>query len=470
MVRIKRGATDLASNMAVFTERKRRAGRAEAGCLVFTGLARFPADSCFILSAGAGCVECFECRIPNPSTRAMADAKEVSAALAAKGGTARAAGHVPIHAPEPSPPVRSTPGPGGIGASADGRSSAAGEAVSKIGQGTKVGPGADGDSKMSVGSAVAVAGPGAAAPRLSGALDEYLAKAFKGDLLPVDAVKWLCATAAQVFSKEPNVVALNAPVTVVGDIHGQFFDLLELFAKAGRPPETRFLFLGDFVDRGARSVQVVTLLLCLKIRYPSCVTMIRGNHESRQISSVYGFFAECQKKFGGDMDVWKAFTQVFDSLPIAGLVESKVLALHGGLSPCVARLDQLRVLDRFGEVPDSGPLSDIMWSDPSASARGFVESDRGTGFLFGEDVLDRFLRVNGLSMVVRSHQLCQKGYLESFKGKLVTVWSAPNYCYRMGNKATFLRLDKDLKKSFVEFEASKENKAHALKVAAAGRR
>jgi len=234
----------------------------------------------------------------------------------------------------------------------------------------------------------------------------------------------------------------------------------------GKVPNKKYLFLGDYVDRGANSVLVITLLVCLKIRYPANITLLRGNHECRRISSVYGFFAECASKYGGKAgpDAWMYFTDMFDYLPIAALINKKVLAIHGGLSPGIASLDQIRVLDRFTELAKSSSLQHLMWSDPTEHHRGFYKSDRGNGFLFGVDIVNFFLKANDLKMLVRSHQLCKDGYLAQFNDKVLTVWSAPNYCYRMGNKASVLTIDEDLKHSFTTFGPSSNSSKRAAAI------
>jgi serine/threonine-protein phosphatase 2A catalytic subunit len=148
------------------------------------------------------------------------------------------------------------------------------------------------------------------------------------------------------------------PVTVCGDIHGQFHDLLELFKIAGTAPDTNFLFMGDYVDRGYYSVETVTLMVCLKVRYKDRVTITRGNHESRQVTQVYGFYDECMRKYGS-ANVWRYFTDLFDCLPLTALIENSMFCLHGGLSPSLDTLDQVRELDRKQEVPHEGYLSGL---------------------------------------------------------------------------------------------------------------
>ncbi len=196
---------------------------------------------------------------------------------------------------------------------------------------------------------------------------------------------------------------LLIPPQVCGDIHGQFYDLLELFKVGGECPDTNYLFLGDFVDRGYYSVETFLLLLALKVRYPDRITLIRGNHESRQITQVYGFYDECLRKYGS-VNVWRYCTDVFDYLSLSAVVEDRLFCVHGGLSPNINTLDQIRVIDRKQEVPHEGPMCDLMWSDPE-EIDGWGISPRGAGYLFGADIVNRFNRVNGLTTVARAHQL-----------------------------------------------------------------
>ena len=168
----------------------------------------------------------------------------------------------------------------------------------------------------------------------------------------------------------------------MGDIHGQFYDLLEVFKVGGELPYTSYLFLGDYVDRGAHSVEVITLLCLLKIRYPKRMFMIRGNHETRGITQNYGFYMECQTKFN-NLTVWEDFTDMFDYIPIAATIDNKIFAVHGGLSPSIESLFEIEELDRFQEIPHDGPMCDLMWSDPEQDLLGFAESPRKAGYIFG---------------------------------------------------------------------------------------
>lgn len=282
-------------------------------------------------------------------------------------------------------------------------------------------------------------------------VEKAIAQLHAGELLSEELIELLCERVTDHLAEESNVKSIDCPVSIVGDLHGQFPDLLELFRVGGELPDTNYLFLGDYVDRGAQSVETISLLICLKCKYPDRVTLLRGNHESRQITQVYGFYAECVRKYNSPR-VWTAVTSMFDYLPIAAVVGGRLLAVHGGLSPSVNTLDQLRVLNRFGEIPHEGPIADIFWSDPDPEKEGFVVSPRGAGYVFGHDVVLRFLYMNKLEHITRAHQLCMSGYQLLFKDECMsTVWSCPNYCYRFGNVASIMEVADDGSRNFNVF-------------------
>lgn len=350
--------------------------------------------------------------------------------------------------------------------------------------------------------------------------------------IPVSVIDELCRCVIDILIEEANVLLLQAPVTICGDIHGQFHDLLQLFHIGGALPELQYLFLGDFVDRGYYSLELFLLLVAYKVKYPQRIHMIRGNHESRQITMVYGFYDECLRKYG-DAEVWKMCCEVFDYLSIGAVVEGQysssvgskvstsvssppspapictaftstststsssststfpsfspsaisspetphtptttisnidegvdfakngaVFCIHGGLSPDVSTIDQIMLMDRKQEVPHEGGMCDLLWSDPEESITNWSISPRGAGYLFGESQVNQFLHMNNFSSIARAHQLVMEGYKEMFGGKLVTVWSAPNYCYRCGNVASVLCLDLALDKEYKVFEASNDD-------------
>jgi serine/threonine-protein phosphatase 2A catalytic subunit len=178
---------------------------------------------------------------------------------------------------------------------------------------------------------------------------------------------------------------------------------------------------GDYVDRGYFSVETVTLLVALKIRYPQRITILRGNHESRQITQVYGFYDECLRKYG-NANVWKYFTDLFDYLPLTALIDNQIFCLHGGLSPSIDTLDNIRALDRIQEVPHEGPMCDLLWSDPDDRC-GWGISPRGAGYTFGQDISEAFNHNNGLTLVARAHQLVMEGYNWSQDRNVVTIFS-----------------------------------------------
>ncbi|XP_042307023.1 cyclin-dependent kinase-like 3 isoform X2 [Sceloporus undulatus] len=256
--------------------------------------------------------------------------------------------------------------------------------------------------------------------------------------------------AKEILTKESNVQEVRCPVTVCGDVHGQFHDLMELFRIGGKSPDTNYLFMGDYVDRGYYSVETVTLLVALKVRYRERITILRGNHESRQITQVYGFYDECLRKYG-NANVWKYFTDLFDYLPLTALVDGQIFCLHGGLSPSIDTLDHIRALDRLQEVPHEGPMCDLLWSDPDDRG-GWGISPRGAGYTFGQDISETFNHANGLTLVSRAHQLVMEGYNWCHDRNVVTIFSAPNYCYRCGNQAAIMELDDTLKYSFLQFD------------------
>lgn len=188
-----------------------------------------------------------------------------------------------------------------------------------------------------------------------------------------------------------------------GDIHGQYQDLLRLFEYGGYPPAANYLFLGDYVDRGKQSLETICLLLAYKIRYPDRVYLLRGNHEDAKINRIYGFYDECKRRF--NVRLWKIFTDCFNCLPVAALIDEKILCMHGGLSPELQNLDQIREVTRPTEIPDSGLLCDLLWSDPDPKAEGWADSGRGVSCTFGSDVVAEFLDKNDLDLICRGHQV-----------------------------------------------------------------
>ena len=187
-----------------------------------------------------------------------------------------------------------------------------------------------------------------------------------------------------------------------GDIHGQYSDLLRLFEYGGFPPEANYLFLGDYVDRGKQSLETICLLLAYKIKYPENFFLLRGNHECASINRIYGFYDECKRRF--NIRLWKTFTECFNCLPVAALIDEKILCMHGGLSPELRSLEQIKKIARPTDVPDSGLLCDLLWADPDKDIQGWGENDRGVSFTFGNDTVTEFLDKHDLDLICRAHQ------------------------------------------------------------------
>ncbi len=249
-----------------------------------------------------------------------------------------------------------------------------------------------------------------------------------------------------IFKSEPQLLEIPAPVFICGDIHGQFDDLLKIFRNIGYPPKEKILFLGDYVDRGDASIEVIALLFLLKIKFPKHIFMTRGNHECHTINRMYGFYEECQRK--ANLLVWKACNQVFTFLPLAALVDNKIFCVHGGLSPKLNNIRDINQIRKGTKIPDSGVLCDLMWSDPGEHKEDWVQNDRGCSYTFGEKVVKQFLASNNIDLICRGHQVVN-GYEFSFANKLVTVFSAPNYCNEYANAASVMKVESDLTCSFI---------------------
>lgn len=259
-------------------------------------------------------------------------------------------------------------------------------------------------------------------------------------------IKLICQKVRPILLSQPMLLELEAPLKVCGDIHGQYTDLLRLFEYGGFPPEANYLFLGDYVDRGKQSLETICLLLCYKIQYPQNFFLLRGNHESAGINRIYGFYDECKRRYS--IKLWKVFSDIFNCLPISALVDEKILCMHGGLSPEMESLQQIADLVRPCDVPDVGLMCDLLWSDPDTSINGWAENDRGVSFVFGADIVAEFLERHDLDLLVRAHQVVEDGY-EFFAGRrLVTLFSAPNYCGEFDNAGGMMSVDEALMCSF----------------------
>lgn len=265
-------------------------------------------------------------------------------------------------------------------------------------------------------------------------------------------INFLCNNVLNVFKEQNMLIQLTGPVIVCGDIHGQYFDLIRLFKKGGCPPKSNYLFLGDYVDRGHNSIEVICLLFAFKIKFKNNFFILRGNHESRSINQVYGFLQECKERFKNGAKIWKLFNNIFDWMPISGLIEDRILCMHGGISPHLKNIQDINKIQRPVDIPDEGIMCDILWSDPEKLISGWKDSDRGVSYIFGKDVLDKFVEHHDLDLVCRAHQVVEDGYEFFANRKLVTIFSAPNYCGEFDNSGGALKVDEDLTCSFIIIE------------------
>ncbi|KAF7325706.1 Serine/threonine-protein phosphatase [Mycena kentingensis (nom. inval.)] len=259
-------------------------------------------------------------------------------------------------------------------------------------------------------------------------------------------IKYLCTKAREIFINQPILLELEAPIKICGDIHGQYYDLLRLFEYGGFPPEANYLFLGDYVDRGKQSLETICLLLAYKIKYPENFFILRGNHECASINRIYGFYDECKRRY--NIKLWKTFTDCFNCLPIAAIIDEKIFTMHGGLSPDLQSMEQIRRVMRPTDVPDTGLLCDLLWSDPDKDITGWSENDRGVSFTFGPDVVSRFLQKHDMDLICRAHQVVEDGYEFFARRHLVTLFSAPNYCGEFDNAGAMMSVDETLLCSF----------------------
>eukprot|EP01062_Namystynia_karyoxenos_P005168 TRINITY_DN1181_c0_g1_i1.p1 TRINITY_DN1181_c0_g1~~TRINITY_DN1181_c0_g1_i1.p1 ORF type:complete len:479 (+),score=207.48 TRINITY_DN1181_c0_g1_i1:110-1546(+) len=288
-------------------------------------------------------------------------------------------------------------------------------------------------------------------PILPNLKQHFLAEGLLGQREAID----LCTKASAVLRKEPNLLRLNDPITVCGDIHGQLYDLMKLFEIGGDPSEQQYLFLGDFVDRGCFGCEVAFYMFAAKVRHPDTFYMLRGNHECRHLTAYFNFKAETLYKY--NQEIYDAIQNTFDCLPIACVLNGRFLCVHGGLSPDVRSVDDINSIHRFREPPSSGPLCDLIWSDPMDEEEEeytpealYVHNDlRGCSYVFSYNAVCQFLVNNNLLSVIRAHEAQDEGYRLYKKSStgfpsVICIFSAPNYCDSYDNKAAIIRFQNNL--------------------------
>eukprot|EP01088_Endostelium_zonatum_P000411 TRINITY_DN10689_c0_g1_i1.p1 TRINITY_DN10689_c0_g1~~TRINITY_DN10689_c0_g1_i1.p1 ORF type:complete len:480 (-),score=82.32 TRINITY_DN10689_c0_g1_i1:159-1598(-) len=269
-----------------------------------------------------------------------------------------------------------------------------------------------------------------------------------------DDVRKILSKATAILREEPNILTLPEPITICGDVHGQYYDVLKLFEIGGDPATTMYLFLGDYVDRGYFSIEVLLYMYCLKIKYKDTFFMLRGNHECRHLTDYFTFKEECKHKYS--LEIYDLANVSFDALPLAAVVNKQFFCVHGGLSPDALTLDVISGIDRFREPPQSGVLCDLLWADPkekfdySDSAEFIPNETRGCSYLYDYKAVTNFLKANELLSVIRAHEAQDEGYKMHLKNKannfptVITLFSAPNYLDAYGNKGAVLRYEKGL--------------------------
>jgi len=258
----------------------------------------------------------------------------------------------------------------------------------------------------------------------------------------------------EILCAEENILEVDAPVTVCGDVHGQFYDLLKLLEVGGDPASTNYLFLGDYVDRGLFSMECIIMLFCYKLNYPNTFYMLRGNHECRHLTDYFTFREECEYKY--TRDIYDSFMDCFDALPLAAIMNKQFFCVHGGLSPELNYIDEIQQIDRFCEPPASGVMCDLLWADPMESFTPEVESNfefnivRGCSHNFSYNQVCDFLDKNGLLSVIRAHEAQDAGYKMHRRNdrtgfpSLITLFSAPNYLDSYENKGALMRYENNV--------------------------
>jgi len=263
---------------------------------------------------------------------------------------------------------------------------------------------------------------------------------------PEAVLKSLLVAVRQVFMAECALLEVEAPIKICGDIHGQYHDLLRLFEAGGTPPESNYMFMGDYVDRGRQSIETITLLFTYKVKYPENFFLLRGNHECASITRMYGFHDECKRRY--NVNLWKDFVSVFNCMPICGLIDNKIMCMHGGLSPMLEHFDEVRAITKPADVPHRGIMCDLLWADPEKFLDGWQPSDRGVSYVFGPNVVKDFVAKHELDLICRAHQVMEDGYEFFADRRLVTVFSAPNYCGEFDNLGAFMVVGRDLRCRF----------------------
>ena len=275
-----------------------------------------------------------------------------------------------------------------------------------------------------------------------------LKKARRGSIcqeltIKEDECDYVIDKSYEIFQKEESLLKIKAPLYICGDIHGQYYDLLRVFDILNYPPQSTFLFLGDYVDRGKQSLECLLLLLCLKIQYPDKIFLLRGNHESEALNKIYGFYDECKRRLS--IKCFKKITNLFNMMPISALINENILCMHGGLSKDLQNIEQINKILRPTDIPNEGLLCDLLWSDPNESlTEDFGPNERNISVTFSKDYVKNFVEKNNLDLICRAHQVVEEGFEFFADMKLVTIFTAPNYMGEFDNNGGILEVGEDL--------------------------
>ena len=275
-----------------------------------------------------------------------------------------------------------------------------------------------------------------------------LKKARRGSIcqelnIKEDECNYVIDKSYEILQKEDSLLKIEAPLYICGDIHGQYYDLLRVFDILNYPPQSTFLFLGDYVDRGKQSLECLLLLLSLKIKYPDKIFLLRGNHECEALNKIYGFFDECKRRLS--IKCFKKITNLFNIMPISALINENILCMHGGLSKDLQNIEQINKILRPTDIPNEGLLCDLLWSDPNESlTEDFGPNERNISVTFSKDYVKNFVEKNNLDLICRAHQVVEEGFEFFADMKLVTIFTAPNYMGEFDNNGGILEVGEDL--------------------------
>ena len=252
------------------------------------------------------------------------------------------------------------------------------------------------------------------------------------------------------FENESTLLELNGNFIVVGDLHGNIDDFLRIFQRCDYPPKSNYLFLGDYVDRGKQSLEVLLVLFILKLKYPNNIYLLRGNHETPTMNLYYGFYTETCEKY--DEKIYYQFNNVFKYLPMAAVINNSIFCVHGGISPQLHSLSDIKNTAKVKEISDVDLFNDMVWSDPTKSVSNFENSPRGTGYHFGSEAINSFLDQNHLDFIIRAHEYCSEGFSFPLDSQqIITVFSTSDYCNKH-NSASVLTVRPDCQFTVVKFD------------------